>query len=121
MNEDDWTKAFRQSMEPSPTPSDDEQMSEVKERKPKKFRDFEYSAWKDLETQRANITFGQLFQVAPALKGEVKKGITDAKPKVRFEDVEVNVKEKVEEEEEDAGDDEAADCCCKRPNLLIKC
>ena len=45
---------------------------ENKEKKPRRVREFEYDLWQDIASQKANITFKQLFQIAPSTKQKVK-------------------------------------------------
>ena len=60
----------------------DTKMTDQAEQKRRKVREFDYDPWADLATQKPNITFKQLFQVAPAVKQKVKQGITAERPTI---------------------------------------
>ena len=65
----------------------DTKMTDQAEQKRRKVREFDYDPWADLATQKPNITFKQLFQVAPAVKQKVKQGITAERPTIRFAEI----------------------------------
>ena len=51
----------------------------------KKIKEFDWNPWEDLGSQRPNITYKQLFEIAPTIKAQIKSAITQTKPAVRFE------------------------------------
>ena len=82
--EQEWEQAFQRATEATPQ---DEEMTETSKPRQRKIKNYEYDIWEDLSKTKANITYSQLWQVAPTLKVPVKQKITAMKPEVTFESI----------------------------------
>ena len=73
--ETNWEAAYNRSLTPeaSEEPVDVSMMEREKiPPKPKKIKEYQWDPWKDLKDQRPNITYEQLFEIAPSIKAQMK-------------------------------------------------
>ena len=81
--EEQWEAAFDDANREQSIDTDMQEEAAIRR---KRIKEFDYDIWRDLSAQKPNLTFKQLFQVAPALKASVKRGITEERPTIRFAD-----------------------------------